>query len=348
MDGAETPGGEAGDASRLQPPPSLNLWPADCVDLDAYWSAWCRIQCRFRERLSAHAIDPGEAEHLAGIYLPLAAWVQSQRQVGDRPLILGINGAQGSGKSTLTDFLALTLDTVYGNRVASLSLDDLYLTRAERQGLAREIHPLFATRGVPGTHDTALGLSVLAALQTAQADDETALPSFDKARDDRRPVAEWPRFCGRPDIILFEGWCVGTRPQSPGALESPVNPLEAQEDPDGSWRRYVNAQLEGPYAELYSLLERLVFLKVPDLAKVFEWRKLQEQKLRARTTVAAGVGLLDDAGIRRFIQHFERLTRHNLEDLPARADLTLELDHAHRFTAVHLHHQSCRPRTHLS
>ncbi|PTT43253.1 kinase, partial [Stenotrophomonas sp. HMWF022] len=83
---------------------------------------------------------------------------------GDPPLILGLCGAQGSGKSTIAARLAKQVE-----RSAILSLDDLYLTRAERQKLARAVHPLFATRGVPGTHDVALGVETIAAVARGEA-----------------------------------------------------------------------------------------------------------------------------------------------------------------------------------
>ncbi len=271
------------------------------------------------------------AEHLASIYLPLAVWVLAQARL--TPYALGINGAQGSGKSTLCDFLALILTRLHGQRVASFSIDDFYKTRAERQHLARTVHPLFMTRGVPGTHDVAMALTTLRNLKTAAPSTLTALPSFDKALDDRRPEQDWTHFQGRPDIILFEGWCVGTRPQPDAALAEPVNDLERDEDPGAVWRHFVNTQLKNEYARLFAELEGLLFLQVPGMDSVFEWRRLQEQKL-ARTATAKGHRLMDDGSIRRFIRHYERLTRHNLTDLPARADLTLRLGTGHTVSRI--------------
>jgi D-glycerate 3-kinase len=255
---------------------------------------------------------------------------------GSETLVVGVNGAQGSGKSTLCDFLALVLEEGYGCRVAGFSIDDLYKTRAERERLAREVHPLLATRGVPGTHDVGLGLATLAALKASGPGDTTALPAFDKARDDRRPEAEWPKFRGRPDVIVFEGWCVGTVPQSPDALPEPVNELERDEDADGTWRRHVDRQLQGDYARLFAELDLLVMLEVPGMASVFEWRSLQEEKLAVTLPPGERHRLMDAAGIRRFVMHYERLTRHNLETLPGRANLSLRLDAGHSFVEVRL------------
>jgi len=272
-------------------------------------------------------LDLALEEPLCRAYLPLAGWVHLQKQPG-KTLVLGVNGAQGSGKSTLCAFLRLILRDAYGYNVAGFSLDDLYKTRAERQAMAREIHPLFAARGVPGTHDVELGMRTLAALA---APGTVALPAFDKARDERRPPGEWPLFQGPADVVVFEGWCVGTRPQAASALREPLNDLERREDRFGIWRRHANRQLETAYARLFAQLDRLVFIQVPGMDCVFRWRGLQEEKLAAKTP---GGLRMDEAALRRFIMHYERLTRHALDDLPGRADLTLCLNDNHRFTPL--------------
>lgn len=306
------------------------IWPEGLLDPADFARQWTLIRPAFLTALQNHRIPEASAEALARVYLPLAAWVL--RQKGETPLLLGVNGAQGSGKSTLCDFLRLILEQCHGQRVAVLSIDDLYLTRAERQALAREAHPLLITRGVPGTHDVELGLATLNRLRNAAEADLTPLPAFDKASDDRRPAGDWPVFRGRPDIILFEGWCVGTTRQPEAALREPVNALERDEDADGRWRSYVNRRLETDYRRLFAELDRLIFLRVPGMDRVLEWRTLQEQKLAA--TAGAGRHVMDAAAILRFVMHYERLTLHNLANLPARADLTLNLKDDHGFGAI--------------
>lgn len=306
-------------------------WPDGLMDAARFSRQWQNLRPAFIERLRAHRLPEAGADSLAAVYLPLAAWVMAQKH--ESPFVLGINGAQGSGKSTLCDFLALILTRLHVQRVASFSIDDLYKTRVEREKLAREIHPLLVTRGVPGTHDVALGLATLRQLKSATPSTRTSLPAFDKALDDRRPERDWPPFPGRPDIIIFEGWCVGTRPQPDAALIEPVNDLERHEDPEGTWRRHVNAQLEMHYAVLFAELDSLVFLKVPGMDEVLEWRSLQERKLR-ETAGQTGNRVMDDDAIRRFIMHYERLTRHNLEAMPKRADLTLHVNEHHGFSRV--------------
>jgi D-glycerate 3-kinase len=312
----------------------VSLWPAGVMAPAEFAELRERLRPAFLARLGGHGIPEEWAEDLAGIYLPLAAWVRGQKSAA--PLVLGINGAQGSGKSTLADFLGFLLEEAYGCRVAGFSIDDLYKTRAERERLAREVHPLLRIRGVPGTHDTGLGLATLRALKSAAPSTLTPLPAFDKARDDRRPASEWPLFRGRPDVIVFEGWCVGTAPQADEALALPINELEQDEDADGTWRRHVNERLKGECAELFGELDRLAMLKVPGMASVFEWRALQERKLAEKTPPENRQRLMDEAGIKRFIMHYERLTRHNLAEMPDRADLTLYLDENHRFTRIQI------------
>jgi len=232
-----------------------------------------------------------------------------------RPLIVGICGAQGSGKSTLAKALAHRFP-----RTATLSLDDLYLTRAERAALARTRHPLFATRGAPGTHDIALGRATLDALR---AGEPVRLPRFDKASDDRSSPEVWPEVSPPYDLVVFEGWCVGAVPQAAEALAAPINELERTEDSDGCWREAVNAALAGPYQDLFARLDMLVLLAAPDWETVGQWR--QDQEACLRRTAGEGAGVMDEAAVARFIQHYERLTRHILQEMPGRADLVLRL-----------------------
>ncbi len=293
---------------------------------------WQRIQAAFLALMQEQRLPLEEAPALAAAYLPLAAWVARRPADAGRPTVLGVNGAQGSGKSTLCRFLERLLGELHGLRVACLSIDDVYRTRAEREDLAREVHPLFLTRGVPGTHDVPLALDALARLRSATMTSRTALPRFDKARDDRAPPEEWPVFVGRPDLILFEGWCVGSSPEPDAALREPINRLEREEDPEGIWRRRVNEELATTYAPLFAQLDALIFLKVPDMDSVFAWRSLQERKLAE--AARGGHRIMDDDAIRRFIMHYERLTRRNLAELPGRAELTVTLDRQHRPAGV--------------
>ena len=235
-----------------------------------------------------------------------------------RPVIIGLCGAQGSGKSTIAAGLVARL-AARDITAATLSIDDLYLGRQKRALLARDVHLLLRTRGVPGTHDVPLGLSIFATLDRGDA---VRLPRFDKAHDDRVPEARWPVVAAGLNVLLFEGWCVGAMPQPPEQLDAPVNRLERDEDTDGRWRRYVNAALAGGYQQLFARLDRLVLLAAPSFDVVHSWRLEQEQRLRE---TCSGPGVMSDNGVGRFVEHYERLTRHILREMPARADLTIRL-----------------------
>lgn len=249
-----------------------------------------------------------------------AAMALVARPATRRPLVLGICGAQGSGKSTLARALIQECEG-RGLRTAVLSLDDLYLSRQHRRALAEQVHPLFETRGVPGTHDVALGLELFAALDRAEPH---PLPRFDKATDEPAPRAGRPFAPGSLDVLVFEGWCVGARAQDAAALERPVNALEETEDADGTWRRSVNAALAGPYAALFARIDRLMLLAAPGFEVVREWRGQQERALAVALPGAPGI--MDEPALGRFIAHYERLTRHVLAEMPARADCTAWLD----------------------
>lgn len=276
-----------------------------------------------RERLPHRMLDA-----IAAVYAPLADHIGARldARTGRRgkPFTVGICGAQGSGKSTLTMILEALL-AERGRSIATLSLDDFYVGRAERACLAQQVHPLLATRGVPGTHDVELAEQTFEALSGTGT---VAIPSFDKARDERRPRADWTSVAAPVEVILFEGWCVGARPQEEAALRDPVNELERRRDGDGTWRRHVNQQLATRYRALFERIDELVLLKAPSFEVVYEWRAEQERKLRERLEREAGdtSRLMDEAMLRDFIAHYERLTRHILTEMPARADIVIDLD----------------------
>lgn len=231
--------------------------------------------------------------------------------------LIGIAGAQGSGKTTLARAAAERFGA------AHLSLDDAYLTKTERQTLAREVHPLFAVRGPPGTHDLALLEATVAALRATGPDSRTPLPAFDKLTDDRAPEASWPVFAGRPSAVLIDGWCLGATPQAEADLTLPVNALEAEQDVQGRWRGAANAALAGHYAQSFAGFDAMLFLKAPSFDAVLDWRCEQEAGLMGLSP--ADLPSARRAELAVFIQHFERITRHMLTG-GVRADRVVQLD----------------------
>ena len=256
--------------------------------------------------------------------------LESRNFVFDFP-ILGIQGGQGTGKSTVAALLTLLLRSK-GIRVAQLSLDDFYLSKTDRLDLAKNVHPLLSSRGVPGTHNTQLMGETLNRLQQLEMGENLVLPSFDKSKDDLSEQPFLPEVEGPIDLIILEGWFVGLTPESESALQAPINDLEANEDPDCSWRIYVNQKLATEYQELFQHISLLVTLQAPDFKQIIHWRTLQEDKLKARSAENTD-GIMDLLELKRFVQHFERLTRHGLATMPSTADITYQLDSNHRIIA---------------
>lgn len=239
--------------------------------------------------------------------------------------VLIVAGCQGSGKTTLCKAAA----RAWGG--AQISIDDVYLTRAEREAMARDVHPMFVTRGPPGTHDLTMLRALIDQLRRAGPDTLTRLPDFDKRGDDRRPADQWHRFVGRPSVILIDAWCLGARSQDDAALAEPINALEAACDADGVWRRYVNGQLAGDYARFVDQADGLLFLKAPGFETVLDWRCQQEATLLG----IPPEHLPQDERHRlaRFIQFFERPTRQMLSG-GVRADTIVTLDQQRRVLDV--------------
>lgn len=284
--------------------------------------------------LAQEKIYAGLLSQLENTYLPLAAWVAQKHT--DKPVVIGLNGAQGSGKSTLNKILQVLLSRGFGKSVITISIDDLYLSREDRKVLATKIHPLLQVRGVPGTHNVTLGKRLISSLKENDSDFPLFIPVFDKAQDDLLEKSEWIKVTEQADIILFEGWCVGARPQAVSELEHVINELEQHEDAQGTWRHYVNEQLAGPYQELFSLIDYLVMLKVPDMQSVFEWRCLQEEKLKESwgERNVNKTKIMSEADVSRFIMHYERITRAVLQEMPDRADVVMSLDKQHQIAGI--------------
>jgi len=277
--------------------------------------------------------------NLRNLYIPLVNLLRKEYYLQtDHIPVIGISGSQGSGKSTFTTLLSNLLEEAYGYRVACFSIDDFYHTRIKREKLSRDIHPLLITRGVPGTHDVDLGMNTLTALQNAKDHSQTFIPVFDKSIDDRKFPKDWKIYKGRPDIILFEGWCVGAVPESSEKLIIPVNDLERRYDQSATFRTYVNNQLSGDYQKWFSLIDFLIMLKVPSFDLVYEWRLLQEKKLadaiRYDTNTKKSLKIMSEDEIIYFIRHYERITRHMLEEMSDRSNLVLTMAEDHNFRSV--------------
>ena len=247
----------------------------------------------------------------------------ARERAGDRPAIVGVAGSQGSGKTTLVKAYA-----AFHPRTAHFSLDDVYLPASYRRLIAQSVHPLFATRGPPGTHNLLQLDETLDELLEAGEGAQVTLPAFDKVTDNPTHSSHRPVFHGKPSLILVDGWCIGARPQTEAELASPVNALESQLDKDAVWRNEVNANLAGAYQTTFARLDAIVCLQAPAFEIVHDWRCEQEESLLARELTDG-----DRQRITTFIQHFERITRHMIAG-GRRADLDVHLDEHRNVTEI--------------
>ncbi|CAA0097297.1 Uridine kinase [BD1-7 clade bacterium] len=255
-------------------------------------------------------------------FTPMGESIARHHINAGRPIIVGINGCQGSGKTTLADFLAAWLSHTFGLKTLALSLDNFYLTHGQRQTLATDVHPLLATRGVPGTHDVSLMQTTLQALTQSG---HVKVPVFDKSMDDRAPEADHKSINAPVDIIILEGWCLGARAESPDDLITPINSLETNCDVDGIWRSYVNQQMADFYPPVFDLIDIQIMLKAPSFDCVYRWRLEQEQKLASRSDTT-NTRIMSAADIEQFIAHYQRLTEHILKTMPQNAHFLFHLD----------------------
>ena len=292
----------------------------------------------FARLLNERGLPEHTIESLSTLYLPILEWLQRLQTEESRPIVVGVNGAQGSGKSTFCSLLVPLLAEIYDLHAVTLSIDDVYLTREARADLGETVHPLCAIRGVPGTHDIPLAHTVLNQLTTIAEGERGFIPRFDKARDDRRRREDWEATDGPVDIVLFEGWCIGCHEMPPWL--GPINQREARDDPEGAWMQWSLAALRQHYRPLFARLDALVCISVPSMDTVRQSRWLQEQRLHQ--SVAPGTdtnklaGLMNQQEVFDYVALFERYTLQMLETLPSMADVHISRSHDFRYTLERL------------
>ncbi len=241
--------------------------------------------------LDAHQLPAAYGQQIQHWYAGIASELLLHQKSTNRPFLVGLHGAQGSGKTTLAACLTYLLSDVCNCPTITLSLDDFYLCKADRQQLASDVHPLLATRGVPGTHDLPLLLKTLHKI--CNGDLPVLVAKFNKASDDHFAEADWPVINQQPQIIIIEGWCMGALPQTEDALNLPVNSLEQSEDAEGHWRRYVNQQLASDYQSLFALVDYWLMLKAPSFNCIHHWRLEQEQTLASQINADDHIAVME-------------------------------------------------------
>jgi len=277
--------------------------------------------------IDKHKLDQDYKNKVIEHYNPMIqSYINIKNNNHADPVIIGVNGCQGSGKSTVSEYMGLYIEKNTDYKTVVFSLDDFYLTKHNREMNAQNIHPLLSVRGVPGTHDTKLLQRVINQLKSGQP---AHIPKFNKALDEVEPKENWTVVDHRVDFVIIEGWCLGVSAQNDAELKEPVNALEKNEDVDGVWRTYVNNVIKQDYKKIYDNVEHWVVLKAPSFSTVYKWRKEQEDKLRfklSKVSMEEKSNIMSDEQVLRFIQFFERLTTHGFKTLPDIADFCFELD----------------------
>ena len=261
-------------------------------------------------------------------YLPLSKWIYASYAKDFKTKIIGLSGGQGAGKSTITDILKFILKERYGLELCVFSIDDFYKTKSERRIMSKKIHPLFSTRGVPGTHDVKMIHKVLKKLKDKNFKN-VSIPRFDKSIDDRCIKSKWTKITKPPHIVIFEGWCVGAKHQNYVDLKKSINIMEKKFDPDFKWRKKVNNLLKNRYNKLFNKIDKLVYLKAPSFNCIYKWRLLQEQKLKL-VSKNKKKEIMSKNKIKEFIMFYERITKQMMKDSIKISNLIIYLDEKHR------------------
>ncbi len=263
-------------------------------------------------------------------YLPLSKKIYSSYNKSKRTRVIGLTGGQGSGKSTISKILMIILKEGFNLNTVIFSIDDFYKTIKEREIMSKKVSPLFLTRGVPGTHDTKMLLTCINNLKKKKFK-RCLIPKFDKSIDERLPKKKWQKIKIKPDIVIFEGWCVGVTPQKNKDLLVPINTLEKDKDNKKIWRKQVNNELKNNYKKIFRKIDKLIFLKVPNFKYILKWRLLQEKKL---ASLSKGKKIMTNIQVKKFIMFYERLTRHMLQNFGKKADYVIRIDKQHRLKFI--------------
>jgi len=253
----------------------------------------------------------------------MSFWINNKHKKKKDTLILGLSGSQGSGKTTTGNILKIILKKFFKKNVFVISIDDFYKTLKVRNILSKNKHLLFKTRGVPGTHDINLVRSFFN-LTKKKKFKKIKLPRFNKSQDDRLEKNKWHTVKQKPEIVIFEGWCVGAKPQNNLSLKKPVNDLEKYEDKNLIWRKYVNEKLKNEYKKVFKMIDHFIFIKTPNFKIVFKWRLAQENKLKNQHYYKKKI--MSYSKIKRFIMFYQRITLQMLKDLTKSASIVMMLN----------------------
>ncbi len=264
--------------------------------------------------------------------IPVSFWIASKVK-NKKPFIVGLGGGQGAGKTTITSIISIVLKKYFKLSVFKISIDDFYKTRKERFLLSKKLHPLLMTRGVPGTHDINFILDFFKKVKDNKFK-SLRLPKFNKAIDDRCKKKLWYSIKKRPDVIIFEGWCVGARAEKNNTLKKAINSLEKIDDIKLIWRKFVNQQLKSKYKKLYNQLNCLLYLKVNKFSLLQKWRLKQERKLWLKNKKMSNNKIMSKKEVSGFMQTYQRVTKNMLKGAPKYASIIFNLNSNQQIKSV--------------
>ena len=264
--------------------------------------------------------------------IPVSQWI-SKKSNKKKTLVIGLAGGQGSGKTTISSILSIILKKYFKLNVFIVSIDDFYKTRKDRKMLSKKKHPLLMTRGVPGTHDVNLMLSFFKKIKLKKFKSLEA-PKFNKAIDDRYKKSLWYKIKTKPDVVIFEGWCVGARAQSSSQLKKPINSLEKVYDQGAKWRAHVNNQLKTKYKTLFNQLDGLLYLKAKNFNLLREWRLKQERKLWVQTKNKKNLKIMSSGDVISFMQTYQRITQQMFKDAIKNSSIIMNLNNNHQIEQI--------------
>ena len=264
--------------------------------------------------------------------IPICFWI-AKKSNNKTPYFVGLAGGQGTGKTTISSILKIILTKYFKLKVFKISLDDFYKTRKDRISLSKKIHPMLLIRGAPGTHDINIMLSFFKKIKSKRFKN-LKVPSFNKAADDRFNKKYWYNIKERPDVIIFEGWCIGAKPEKNSSLKRSINLVEKTSDTKLVWRKFVNQQLKSKYKNLYSQLNCLIYLKTKNFNLLQKWRLKQEHKLWLKTKKTSKNKIMSKGDVINFMQTYQRITENMFRMTPKYASIVMHLNSNHQIKST--------------